>query len=135
MAKAPTKKAVVAPKKAVVATKKVAPKKSVKAEVVAPKVADIPILMRVTEPKIKKPRFKKSKLMTPMELLLRTNSLSAVGIAFLNGLNGGLVAVTMLLMLVAFVTEIFVAVVRDYSEANEQLVKYKNLIKNKVKRK
>jgi hypothetical protein len=123
MAKAPTKKAVVAPKK------------SVKPKAVAPKVADIPILMRVTEPKPKKPRFQKSKLMTPMELLLRTNSVSAVGIAFLNGLNGGLVAVTMLLMLVAFVTEIFVAVVRDYSEANEQLVKYKNIIKNKIKRK
>jgi hypothetical protein len=130
MAKAPTKKAVVAPKKAVVA-----PKKSVKAKAVAPKVADIPILMRPSEPKIKKPRFKKSKLMSPMELLFRTNSLSAVGIAFLNALNGGLVVVTMLLMMVAFVTEIFVAVVRDYSGANDKIIKYKNLIKNKVKRK
>jgi hypothetical protein len=128
MAKAPTKKSVVA-------SKKVTPKKSVKEEAVAPKIADVPILMRVTEPKTKKPRFQKSKLMSPMELLFRTNSVSAVGIAFLNALNGGLVVVTMLLMLVAFVTEIFVAIVRDYSEANEKIIKYKNLIKNKVKRK
>jgi hypothetical protein len=69
-----------------------------------------------------------------MELLFRTNSLSAVGIAFINALNGGLVAVTMLLMMMAFVTEIFVMVTRDYSQANEVINKYGNLVKAKVKR-
>jgi hypothetical protein len=138
MAKASTKKAVVtskrvSPKK--VAPKKVAPKKSVKAKAVATKIADVPILMKATNSKPKKSRFKKSNIMSPLEVLFRINSLSAVGLAFINALNGGLVVISMLLMMMAFVTELFIIVVRDYSEANKKIIKYKNLIKDKVKRK
>lgn len=134
MAKVPAKKvpAKKATPKATVKKPATAPKK------VAPKVvkAEIPILMRPSEPKVKKPKAKRiRKLLTPLEILFRMNSLSAVGIAFINALNGGLVAVTMLLMMVAFVTEIFVMVTRDYSQANEVINKYSNFVKAKVKKK
>ena len=119
-----------------VPAKKATPKATVKKRATAPKVvkAEIPILMRPSEPKVKKPK-RIRKLLTPLEILFRMNSLSAVGIAFINALNGGLVAVTMLLMMVAFVTEIFVMVTRDYSEANEVIHKYSNFVKSKVKKK
>jgi hypothetical protein len=134
MAKVPAKKvpAKKATPKATVKKPATAPKK------VAPKVvkAEIPILMRPSEPKVKKPKTKRiRKLLTPLEILFRMNSLSAVGIAFINALNGGLVVVTMLLMMIAFVTEIFVMVTRDYSEANEVIHKYSNFVKAKVKKK
>jgi hypothetical protein len=132
MAKVPAKKvpAKKATPKATVKKPATAPKK------VAPKVvkAEIPILMRPSEPKVKKPK-RIRKLLTPLETLFRMNSLSAVGIAFVNALNGGLVAVTMLLMMIAFVTEIFIMVTRDYSEANEVIHKYSNFVKSKVKKK
>lgn len=121
-----------------VPAKKATPKATVKKRATAPKVvkAEIPILMRPYEPKVKKPKKKRiRKLLTPLEILFRMNSLSAVGIAFINALNGGLVAVTMLLMMVAFVTEIFVMVTRDYSQANEVINKYSNFVKAKVKKK
>ena len=119
-----------------VPAKKSTPKATVKKRATAPKVvkAEIPILMRPSEPKVKKSK-RIRKLLTPLEILFRMNSLSAVGIAFINALNGGLVAVTMLLMMVAFVTEIFVMVTRDYSEANEVIHKYSNFVKSKVKKK
>jgi hypothetical protein len=119
-----------------VPAKKSTPKATVKKRATAPKVvkAEIPILMRPSEPKVKKSK-RIRKLLTPLEILFRMNSLSAVGIAFINALNGGLVAVTMLLMMVAFVTEIFVMVTRDYSEANEVIHKYSNFVKAKVKKK
>ena len=119
-----------------VPAKKATPKATVKKQATAPKVvkAEIPILMRPSEPKVKKSK-RIRKLLTPLEILFRMNSLSAVGIAFINALNGGLVAVTMLLMMVAFVTEIFIMVTRDYSEANEVIHKYSNFVKSKVKKK
>ncbi len=119
-----------------VPAKKATPKATVKKRATAPKVvkAEIPILMRPSEPKVKKPK-RIRKLLTPLEILFRMNSLSAVGIAFINALNGGLVVVTMFLMMVAFVTEIFVMVTRDYSEANEVIHKYSNFVKSKVKKK
>lgn len=133
MSKAPVKKA---PVKKTPVKKAPSKKAPVKKAPVAPKVVkpEIPILMRPSESKLKKAK-KHKKFMNPLEVLFHTNSTSAVGIAFINALNGGLVVVTMLLMTIAFVTEMFVIVMRDYSEATDIITKYKNIIKSKVKRK
>jgi hypothetical protein len=132
MSKVPANK--VAPKatlkKPVATTKKASPKK-VAAVAVEP---EIPILMRPSVARKKKVKTNK-KLMNPLEVLFHLNSTSAVMIAFINALNGGLVVVTMLLMMIAFVTELFVVAMRDYSETNQVIAKYRNLVKNKVKRK
>ncbi len=111
------------PKKSV-ATKKVAPKK-VAAVVAEP---EIPILMRPSVAKVKKQR-KPMRRMSDMEILFHTNSSSAVLIAFANGLNGGLVATTMLLLTMAFVTEIMAVALRDYTDVNLQMAKYKQMLK------
>lgn len=90
----------------------------------------IPVLMRASEPKLKKKR----KVLSDLEILFHVNAVSATLIAFVNALNGGLVAVTMLAMTMAFVTEIFVMALRDYSEATEEVAKYRDILKAKVEK-
>jgi hypothetical protein len=109
---------------------KATPKKSVATKKVAAVVAEpeIPILMRPSVAKVKKQR-KPMRRMSDMEILFHTNSSSAVLIAFANGLNGGLVATTMLLLIMAFVTEIMAVALRDYTDVNLQMAKYKQMLK------
>lgn len=120
--------------------KKVAPKavtKKVKAKVAEPVVPvvtvepEIPVLMR---PSVAKPKKAKRKPISDLEILFHLNATSAVVIAFINAFNGGLVVVTMLAMTMAFVTEIFVMAVRDYSEFHSQMAKYKEILKSKIEK-
>ena len=114
--------------------KKVAPKttpkkrattiKKVEAVAVEP---EIPVLMKPSEPKVKRKGL--ARTMSDMEILFHTSAGSTMLIAIINGMNGGLVYVTMLLLTMACVTEMFVMVLRDYSEVNTQVVKYKEMIK------
>jgi hypothetical protein len=70
-----------------------------------------------------------------MEILFHTNAGFAVLIAFVNALNNGLIVITMLAMTMAFVTEIFVMMLRDYSEVNKEMAKYRAILKAKRNRK
>jgi hypothetical protein len=120
--------------------KKVAPKavlKKVKAKVAEPVVPvvsvepEIPVLMR---PSVAKPKKAKRKPISDLEILFHLNATSAVVIAFINAFNGGLAVVTMLAMTMAFVTEIFVMAVRDYSEFHSQMAKYKEILKSRIEK-
>jgi hypothetical protein len=95
-----------------------------------PTEPEIPILMR---PSVAKPK-KKRKPISDLEVLFHVNAASAVLMAFINAFNGGIVVVTMLAMTMAFVTEIFVMAVRDYSGAHEELAKYKAILKSKIEK-
>jgi hypothetical protein len=78
---------------------------------------------------------KNLKRVSDMEILFHLNAGSATLIAFINAFNGGLVVVTMLAMTMAFVTEIFVMMLRDYSEINNEMAKYRAILKAKRNRK
>jgi hypothetical protein len=93
---------------------------------------EIPILMRPSEVKVKVEKKRKS--ISDTEVIFHVNAGAAVFMAFINALNGGLVVLTMMLMTMAFVTEVFVMAVRDYSEANKEVAKYRNILKARIEK-
>jgi len=121
----------VAPKAVTKKVKKVVSKPAVPVVPVVIVEPEIPILMR---PSVAKPKKAKRKPPSDLEIIFHLNAGSAVLIAFVNAFNGGLVVVTMLAMTMAFVTEILVMAVRDYSELHNQIAKYKEILKARIEK-
>jgi hypothetical protein len=116
------------------ANKKTAPKKVVKKVAVVAE-PEIPILMRPSVAKDKKPKKLRLKGISSLKILFHINSASAFIIASVNAVNGGLIAVTMLLVMMAVITEILATVFTNPSEINAQVAKYRAFFRKIMEKK